>query len=244
MLTDELNRWLQAGVTATFWWRDDDAISDTEELDELLNCARQVPIALAVIPNRAEQSLALKIARYHSVTVLQHGWCHTNHTTEGSNSEYPDGRSMLEVAREFSIGRHVLSNFFGTQYLPVFAPPWHGFSDLYLSLLSQAGIMAISRKGARECAINSGLVVSNVHCAPILWSDPPSFSTESDYLSIIIDHLEGRRRGRYDSTEPTGILTHHLVQNKQSYAFMTTLSEIVSQHPAALWLNAREVFQL
>jgi hypothetical protein len=244
LLADELDRWAQAGAIATFWWRDDDAIADTEQLDCLLNCAGQVPVALAVIPNLADRSLAKKLARYPSVSVLQHGWEHTNHATEGDNSEYPAGRSEKEVAREFSVGLHLLNDLFGAQSLPVFAPPWHGFDESYLSLLAQAGLKAISQSGERTYPCVSGLAVSNIHCVPILWSEPPSFGSEEDCLCTILDHLQGRRLGRFDVSEPTGVLTHHLVQDARSYAFMAKLAATVSQHPAAQWLDAREVFHL
>jgi hypothetical protein len=64
---------------------------------------------------------------------------------------------MNEVAEEFSLGRQILTELFGTQSLPVFAPPWHGFEAEYLPLLLPAGIKAFSRKGARSFAVASGL---------------------------------------------------------------------------------------
>jgi hypothetical protein len=244
VLVDELDNWARSGAVATFWWRDDDAVSDTEKLDDLLACADQVPVALAVIPSLADRSLPERIARCPSVTVLQHGWQHANHASEGANSEYPPGRDTNKVAKELSLGHQILSELFGPQSLPVFAPPWHGFDAEYLPLLSPAGIKAISRKGPRSGPLVSGLIVSNVHCVPILWSTPPSFSSDEDCLRVIVDHLEGRRQGRYGAGEPTGVLTHHLVQDERSYAFMTKLVKTVSQHPAARWADAREVFHL
>src|SRR5262245_36538036 len=156
LLRGELNNWAQAGMVAAFWWRDDDAVSDTTQLDNLLNCAGQVPIAFAVIPSLADQSLARKLARYPSVMVLQHGWQHANHATEGY-SEYPAGRSTNEVASEFSVGFRRLNDLFGRQSLPVFVPPWHALDESYLSLLPQAGLKAISRRGARSYSVISGL---------------------------------------------------------------------------------------
>jgi len=243
LLVDELDNWSRTDSVATFWWRDDDAVSDTKELDVLLDCARRTPLALAVIPDVADRSLARKIARFPSVTVLQHGWRHANHASAGDASEYPAGREPSEVAREFSRGRQILSELFGAQSLPVFAPPWHGFDVGYLPLLSQCGISGISRKGARNDALVSGLFASNVHCVPIRWTTPPSFGSDENCLRVILDHLEGRRRGRYDASEPTGVLTHHLVQDARSYAFMARLVEFVSEHSAAQWLDAREIFQ-
>jgi hypothetical protein len=243
-LKNELDHWAQYNMCATFWWRDDDAIDDTKELDNLLDCAGGTPVALAVIPDLAGRSLARRVLRAPSVSVLQHGWRHENHTTEGAKSEYPVGRDPAAVAQEFSFGSRKLTDLFGQQYLPVFAPPWHGFDDGYLPLLSQAGLQAVSRKGARHSSMMFDLVVSNVHCVPIRWGTPPSFGSDDEYLSVLLDHLRGRRDGTLDPSEPTGVLTHHLVQNTQSYAFMAQLVSMVAAHPAGRWLSARQVFGL
>ena len=53
-LTDEFDRWADQGLTATLWWRDDDAIAPTPALDRLLDAAGPVPLTLAVIPALAE----------------------------------------------------------------------------------------------------------------------------------------------------------------------------------------------
>jgi len=59
-LDAELDAWSAAGRTAELWWRDDDAIVPTPALDRLLDIRRRsgVPIALAVIPARAQATLA------------------------------------------------------------------------------------------------------------------------------------------------------------------------------------------
>jgi hypothetical protein len=241
-LLDELDRWADAGATASFWWRDDDATSDTRQLDALLACAGDTPVALAVIPELAENSLTVKLEHHPTVTVLQHGWRHANYALENRPSEYPPGRNPDEVAGEFSKGVQRLESLFPTQYLPVFAPPWHGFDESYLLLLRQAGLRAISRAKPRTCPAVSGLRVSNVHCVPIRWSDPPSFGPDEMYLDQLVNHLEGRRQGRYDADEPTGVLTHHLAQNARSWEFMAKLRATVAEHSAACWLDARDIF--
>lgn len=242
MLLRELDAWNRAGSVATFWWRDDDAVSDTKELDDLLSCAGETPVALAVIPKLADATLSKKLAACPSVTVLQHGWEHVNHALQGSNSEYPAGRDERELEYEFRLGSTILQAEYPDRYIPVFAPPWHGFSDSYIPLLVNVGLRALTRKGARSKARAMELSVSNVHCVPILWSSPPSFGDDDEYLASILDHLDGRRSGRYDPDEPTGILTHHLVQDERSYRFMGQLRKIVSDHPSSRWLGAREVF--
>jgi hypothetical protein len=242
-LTHELDCWSKAGEVATFWWRDDDARSDTEQLDRFLDCTKSVPVALAVVPALADRSLAAKLQRRPFVFVLQHGWRHTNNAPAGL-SEYPAGRDNIEVAEEFSAGQYILSDLFGAQSLPVFAPPWHGLDSGYLTLLRSCGIKAISTKGPRSAETISGLLQVNVHCAPILWTSPPSYGSDAEYVDAVLGHLRGRRLGTYDLAEPTGVLTHHRHQNARSYEFISRLISVVTDHPAAVWLSAPDAFGL
>jgi hypothetical protein len=54
--------------------------------------------------------------------------------------------------------------------------------------------------------------------------------------------LQARRLGQVDAQEPTGILTHHLVQNEATDAFLHRLVAITKEQPATRWLDAAEVF--
>src|SRR6185503_10933091 len=78
-LDAELERWRAAGRVATFWWRDDDAVTDTPALRRLLElrASLDVPLALAVIPANADAALAALVPP--EVAVLQHGFAHRNH---------------------------------------------------------------------------------------------------------------------------------------------------------------------
>src|SRR5579862_10004652 len=91
-LVDELDRWGLAGCAANLWWRDDDAVAPTPQLDELLRLSDEVPIALAVIPALARPELANAFDGRPHVAVLQHGWQHANRAGHGKKSEYPEAR--------------------------------------------------------------------------------------------------------------------------------------------------------
>jgi len=242
VLIAELDCWAAGEGEATFWWRDDDAVEDTPELRRLLQCAGTIPLGLAVIPSRVQSSLAECLARERTVDVLQHGWAHVNHGPDG-NDEYPGSRPRAEVEHELGEGRAILEALFGSQALGVFVPPWHGFDAGFLSLLRSAGLTGFSRKGPRPSRFAApGVVQANAHVSPIRWSDPPLFGDDTTYLEAIVEHLRGRRLGRYDRAEATGLLTHHLVQNEASYAFITRFAAIVCDHPRAAWVAARDIF--
>jgi hypothetical protein len=238
-LREELDRWHDSGSVATFWWRDDDAADMTPELEILLRVAGALPLALAVIPGQATSNLADRLGHVATIAVLQHGWRHVNHAAYG-RSEYPAERSDSDVLREFSEGRRILTDHFGSQAIPIFAPPWHGFDDRFLSLLKEGGLAGISRKGPRAAAFAAeGVAQVNAHVSAITWSVPPAFGGEDHFLRQLVDHLRGRRTGTYDAAEPTGLLTHHLVQDTASYIFITRLIEVTQKHPAGEWIDVR-----
>jgi len=243
-LIAELDRWRTAGIVARFWWRDDDAISATPALERLLNVVGDRPIAVAVVPRDADDRLATRLEMAGNVDVLQHGWAHQNHANEPPNSEYPAGRSADQVSAEIRDGRARLLQLFGRRALPVFVPPWHGFHDGYFELLNGACLTGFSSKGARSSPYVHELTQVNIHCVPIAWTSPPSFGDPEPFVSQLCTHLEGRRTGRFDRDEPTGVLTHHLVQDEASYAFIRDILAIIDQHPAATWASARELFRL
>jgi hypothetical protein len=241
-LTEELDRWHGVGATATFWWRDDDAVEPTPQLEVLLKHAGAIPLALAVIPGLVTRELPERLQGLSSVVVLQHGWRHASRVL-GGNNEYPACRPEEDVLRELVEGRVLLMTLFGPQAIPVFVPPWQALDECFLPILRRGGLMGISRKGPRTGPFAAkGLLQANAHVSPIRWSVPPSFGDDGVYLQAVADHLHGRRLGLCDRAEPTGLLTHHLVQDPRSYEFVSRFVEIVSCHRAAAWLNAREIF--
>jgi hypothetical protein len=242
-LARELERWSEAGRTPTFWWRDDDAVAPSAELDRLLAVTGGVPLGLAVIPALAEPALAERLAERPEVGILQHGWRHANHARGGKPSEYPAHRAAAEVRAELEEGRRRMLALFGARALPVFVPAYHGFDDCFLPLLPAAGLSALSRKHARPWAAAGGLVQCNVHAVPIAWSPPPRFCGAATVLDALLQHLEGRRTGQCDAAEPTGILTHHLAQDAESYEFLTVLKQVIAAH-GGQWLDIGTVFQV
>ncbi len=240
-LVAELDRWESSATPATFWWRDDDAATACPALDRLLSVADGRPVALAAVPVWADRSLADRLAAERHVTIVQHGWQHENHADGNVSSEYPPGRPIAVVAREFADGQSRLSAMFGSQYAPVFTPPWHGLHDGYLPYLVGAGFIGLSSKGRRAAATIGGLSRNNVHCVPIQWSDPPGFGDAARYVGQLVDHLK-RRRQESDRDEATGILTHHRVQNAESWDFVRSVLDLIDDHPFAALASPGRLF--
>jgi hypothetical protein len=248
-LVDELDRWEEAGRVARLWWRDDDAVAPTRALERLVSIAGQVPIALAVIPGPAQAELGAwlsdreRSARGARIAVLQHGWRHSNHSVTGKKSEYPAERSWTDVAFELAFGRERLTELFGTRALPVLVPPWNRFDDCHLELLGRCGLSGISTATPRRSARSMpGIIEANVHIDLVAWAGGRDFIGEKAALSSLIAHLRARRVGLTCASGPTGILTHHLIQNGPAEAFLQRLVRVTGAHVAARWLEASEIF--
>src|SRR5215469_5097326 len=244
-LLDELDRWETAERTAALWWRDDDAVVPSPGLDRLVAIAKEIPIALAVIPADARPDLAIWLSQSRpSLAVLQHGWRHSNYSAAGEKkSEFPSARSASEVSFELSAGRARLVQLFGRRALPVLVPPWNRIDHGFLPLLCDCGIRAISQvKPRRTLSPRPGVIEVNVHVDLVAWAGDRGFIGEEAALDGIIGHLRGRRLGRVCRDEPTGILTHHLVQDDATDAFLRRIIALTRAHPAARWLDATEVF--
>ena len=68
------------------------------------------------------------------------------------------------------------------------------------------------------------------------------FLREAAALRLIADHLSARREGRADADEPTGLLSHHAVQDEACWRFLDALLDHLSAHPAVRLLTAEACF--
>src|SRR4030095_439567 len=105
-LVAELDRWGEAGRVASLWWRDDDAVAPTTELNSLLWLGGEAPPSLALIPADLDPDLPGFLQAMPQVAVLQHGWRHTNHAPAGAEKrEYPATREAAAAAAELAAHR-------------------------------------------------------------------------------------------------------------------------------------------
>jgi hypothetical protein len=243
-LEAELDIWQAAGRTASFWWRDDDATAATLALDRLLGLAEDIPVALAVIPADAEAGLGERLARTPGVAVLQHGWRHANHAPAGERkSELGSHRPLSQRLDELRLGGERLHALFGPRALGVLVPPWNRIGPDLLPRLPEAGIGALSVASAGKTALPAtGLRMVNVHADLVNWRGGRGFVGETTALGLVLRHLRSRFLGSVDAEEPTGILTHHLVQDAATERFLRRFAATVRRHPAARFLPIAELF--
>jgi hypothetical protein len=238
-LKEELDRWPEG--RATFWWRDDDATAPSPALSRLIALGPQ-PLAIAAIPARVESALAgmLKETR---IDVLQHGYGHVNHESDGSKkAELGATRPADAVIEELSDGRRRMEALFGPRFLPVMVPPWNRIADALVARLPEAGFRGLSTYRARPRALSERLHRVNTHVDILDWREGGSFLGPSATTALVIAHLAARRGGEADPEEPTGLLTHHTRMDEDAFAFAASLLERLSSHPAVQWRAARDIF--
>lgn len=241
-LADELDRWGEAGRVARFWWRDDDAVAATPQLDTLMRLVGDVPLGLAVIPAVVERSLADALRARPNVAVLQHGWSHTNHQSAGKKSEFPPSRNAAEVAAELRAGADRLRVLFGSRFVPILAPPWNRFAAEFLPLLAPAGILAHSTMARAATALDgTGIARIDVHLDPVAWKMDRRFIGTELALELLLGHLRAQRLRGTEPAAAIGILTHHLVMDGATAAFLEQMIAMLAANPAARLVAAGEL---
>ena len=238
-LAAELDRWEEAGSVARLWWRDDDAVKPSRNLDRLIDISGGAPVALAVIPAEATERLAEAIEFFPQISVLHHGWSHANRAIAGKKSEYPAERHPVDVADELDEGRKRLRALFGPRALPVFVPPWNRFADRFVLLLIEAGLGTLSQMAPRKGEPPRDIRVRDVHVDIVDWRAGAGFVGDGPALGRLVAAL--RRARESGESGAVGLLTHHLVMDRASEDFLVRLGDVVATHPAAAWADMREL---
>ncbi|HEX7055085.1 MAG TPA: hypothetical protein VF211_14265 [Burkholderiales bacterium] len=237
-LAGELAAWRDAGRVATLWWRDDDAAAASPVLARLLELARQcgVPLALAAVPEAA-QAEALAPAR----CVIMHGCDHRNRAAAGEKkTEFPATESDEAALERLARARARLAGLAGARFLPVLAPPWNRLREALVPRLPGAGIVGLSRYGARA-ARAPGVPQVNTHVDIVAWRGGRGFVGEDAALAMLVRHLVARRSGSVDAGEPTGLLTHHALHDDAAWRFLARLFD-ETRSAGAAWADPWQLF--
>jgi hypothetical protein len=244
-LLEELEEeYLKTGALAaplSFWWRDDDAIADSDALQRLFGVAsaRGASVAVAVIPKFADDSLARAIGSSGVSCAWQHGWSHAAH---GGNREFGSNRHIDELMIDAESGRGRMSALFGPGgWQPVFVPPWNHISQEFKAVLPGLGYTGLSAAFAPNPP--PGLSEVNVDIDLIDWSHYPevSFVGLDDCLRQLLDALRSRRdSGSLD--RPIGIMTHHLVHNQGIWEGLDRFLDFISHDLGGVFCDSRLLF--
>lgn len=238
-LDRELSRWQATGRTLPLWWRDDDAVDTGAGLDRLcaLAQAHDLPVHLAVIPNRVTQALVGHVRATGHLIPVVHGWAHLSHAPKGAKkAEFGADRPLAVMRAEAARGLTRLSDLFEARLCPMFVPPWNRIGAELTGELSGLGYRALSTFTPRSTQLAApDLVQINTHLDPISWKAGRGLVPPDTLIAQIVRQLHARRTGRADNCEPYGILTHHLVHDQAIWGFTDALLTRLIAGPAHIW---------
>lgn len=243
---DELARWRDAGRTAEFWWRDDDAARPDPALSRLLALAQRTatPLALAAVPLQAEKEAFEGASAL--VSVLQHGTDHRNRAgAQDKKTEFPASEAPLAALVRLRSARERLADLAPERFRPVLVPPWNRLRESVAARIAEAGFRGLSRFGprpTREAA--PGVVQANTHVDLVAWRSGRGFAGDEAVLGAAVRHLAAKREGRADAGEATGWLSHHAVHDEAAWVFLERLFETLGKATGARWLGAPELFRI
>ncbi|MBI1244665.1 MAG: hypothetical protein GC202_06635 [Alphaproteobacteria bacterium] len=235
-----LDAFAESGRLATWWLRDDDATHPTPALERLLALDPEVPLVLAVIPARAQPSLAERLATAPHVRTCLHGWNHWNHAPDGTpKAELGPHRPASYVLGEIARGWMTLKRLL-PDALAMLVPPHNRIAPAVATELRGAGIHALSTYGARR-RVPQGIVQVNSHCDIMDWNTR-AYIGDGLALGQIVAHLKARLDGSADPDEPTGVLSHHLAHDDAAWDFLARILVRLKSHRTARLLDPRDIF--
>jgi hypothetical protein len=238
-LRSELDAWAAAGMTAKFWWRDDDAVSDTPQLRRLLDIVRDagIVVALAVVPEHADDSL-VELVSTAECCIWQHGWGHYFH----ARGEFGDGRTLVLMTDDALAGQRSLDRLFGpTRWQRVFVPPNHMLSVPFKALIPSLGYLGVSA-GVQLTPPIEHVVEVNAELDVMNWPEGKILGVAA-ICRMLVEQLVSRRLGESPVEHPIGILTHHLVFDDDAWGFVSKLFKFLSSHRAVEVLRADTLFE-
>ncbi|SDB54187.1 glycosyltransferase [Bauldia litoralis] len=227
-LQRELEAWSAADLTPRFWWRDDDAVTDTLQLRRLLRIAEELAIvpAIAVVPEQADESLAALLSEA-DCCVWQHGWGHHTQTA----GEFGEGRAADTMALEASAGQRILDRLFGPHgWQRVFVPPFHLLSMRFKALVPDLGYLGVSA-GVQLTPPIDHVVEVNAEVDVMNWPERRMLG-DLAIRGRVAEQLADRRTENTDPTSPIGILTHHLVFVEEDWTRLTELFRFLQSRGA------------
>ncbi|MEP4246860.1 polysaccharide deacetylase family protein [Tateyamaria sp.] len=223
-------------VAVPLWWRDDDAIAPTAALDQLSRLSIQtgLPIHLAVIPAHADPALVHAIDTRQIIPVV-HGWTHMDHSGGlGKKNEFLTKRA--DASTDAARGLTQMQALFGAKLRTMFVPPWNRINTAVTAALPGQGYTTLSTFGARTSPnAVPGLAQINTHIDPIWWKDTRDLVDPAALITQATQHLEARRTGVQDPTEPFGLLTHHLVHTDAIWNFSSAFVTEMLDGGATPW---------
>jgi hypothetical protein len=253
----ELDCWTDAGLTAKFWVRDDDAFQLSENLERLHDLATRhnVKIGLAVIPGKVVADLSDFLDdNTQQFYPMCHGWKHTNYNRKNRPAEFGPDRQISSMIIDAKSALDLFSRRFG-KAKAIFVPPFNRATPALIRALPSIGFFGVSlmpnslerkilqfgsrlnwRLAIKILDFSSGGPRIDVHLDLINWKTKTAQETKT-IVNQLVQHLRGRRLGFLAAGTPIGLLTHHLDHDERIWCFCDEVLEVLRSHAAVDFID-------
>jgi hypothetical protein len=115
-------------------------------------------------------------------------------------------------------------------------PPWNRIDEALLPSLPALGFTALSAFGP---ARPGPLKCLNAHVDLMEWKAERKGKEHAALVAEIVAQLKQRLEA--GSSEPIGLLCHHLAHDETAWSFLQGLVDTMAEPPACRWLSARDL---
>ncbi|WP_419779743.1 methyltransferase domain-containing protein [Maridesulfovibrio sp.] len=245
-LERELKLWQDMGRTPKMWIRDDDVSRVRPSLEALWNVCdkHNTPLSLAVIPSKCKEKLRSWVMERPQITVLQHGFDHSNHATENEiendgKSEFPDSLPSELALKQIRTGRLIIEKQFSARFSPIFVPPWGNCSEEIIQKLPSLGFQGNSSDGLRGSATQHGLQFANTHIGLPTSTGSSWGLHEHEFILKLTKVLGYIRNSETDPDEALGINTHNAGMSDRDLDFLDHLIDFTLKR-GVKWININD----
>jgi hypothetical protein len=233
------------GAPPRLFFRDDDADDDEATLRRLLELflRRRVPINIGVIPGRLTAPggalLAQSVKAEPALIELnQHGWLHLNHEREGRKCEFGPSRTYDEQLEDIARGQARMTEAFGSNWFPVFIPPWNRCADVTHRVLDRRGFRALSAKQGKSSETGvTGYRFREISITLDLyrWKEGACLRPAEEIVGGLIAQFP--RQGAI------GVMLHHKVMDERAFSFLESLLDALVSDPIAQFHTFRSLLE-
>lgn len=227
------------GRRISFFFRDDDVDVDEPSLRRLLEVfsSRGLPLALGVIPALLTDEAASWLkeerrAQGGRIELVQHGWQHINHETEGRKCEFGPSRDYAAQHADIAQGLARMRAAFGTDFFAAFIPPWNRCTDDTFRALDDLKFQVLSKDGQR---LTTGYGFREISTTIDLcrWRGGAALKPA--------DEIEAELIAQATEFNTIGVLLHHKVMRDDAFGLLSALLDVLQGAPSARFHTLQEL---
>jgi peptidoglycan/xylan/chitin deacetylase (PgdA/CDA1 family) len=150
----------------------------------------------------------------------QHGWLHLNHEREGRKCEFGVSRTYAEQLADVARGQARMTEAFGTNWFPVFIPPWNRCTEETLRAVDHLGFRALSAKRGDSAVTGYRFAEISITLDLYRWKGGARLKSPEDVVDELITQTSGQ--------QTIGVSLHHKVMDEHAFSFLDSLLDTLA----------------